>query len=94
MGAELLLTKAAMELALVQGNPQRSLDLFDTLGFPDRAHWLGAMAYFYCAFFLVRAEALAALMRLDEAEFCLREALESVLRQRAGPDAAVLDGLH
>jgi DNA-binding CsgD family transcriptional regulator len=76
VGAELFLSKAAMELALAQGDPQRSLSIFDTLHYPERAHWLGAMAFYHCAFFLVRAEALTALKRLDEAESVLRDMLK------------------
>jgi DNA-binding CsgD family transcriptional regulator len=73
--AMLFMSKAAMEVALAQGTPQRTLEIFDSLEFLDRMHWLGGMAFYYCDLILVRAEALAALKRLDEAETCLRDIL-------------------
>lgn len=74
-GVDYLLLKANVELLLARQEPAAALQLIDRVGFPDRAHCLGAMAYYYGALYRLRGESLIELARLDEAEAVLRDSL-------------------
>jgi len=69
------LVKASVELTLARQDPAQALELLNRLELPDRAHWLGGMAYYHGTILLLRGETLAHLDRLGQAEANMQSAL-------------------
>jgi DNA-binding CsgD family transcriptional regulator/Tfp pilus assembly protein PilF len=76
VGADYMLVKASVELALARREPARALSTLDRVALPGGPHWLGAMAYFFGGMLRLRGDILARLERLDDAEAVLHSALD------------------
>ena len=76
MGQDYWLVKPAVELELTRRGATQALQLLDHQDLPDRANWLGWLAYFYGAILQLRGEILTELGRFAEAEAIFRSLLE------------------